>query len=260
MKRKPTFHATAFTLVEMLIALAILGVIVVLAARITGHTTSMTLHQTQFIGASAAGRALFDRLTHDLDNVVIQNGAPIITGTQNNHSRLAFLCFSRPGLANPDQRLSLVSYNMRSPAGSGPKTLFRDTKGVSWIADDYDFATLVSDGFTPSGDEGEYENVIAFNLVWLNKDNSTTQLPEATPIDLAKVCGFIVTIAVLDKTEILHSLPESTIQSLETALDTTDPATSPMTSWQEEINKLQDHRLRENIRIFQRIYYFRNEI
>lgn len=128
-----------FTLIEMLVAVAILTMLVVLVAQMVGSVATGTSSSSKHISADDEARLVFDRMTADFAGMVTRPEVNPLWVT--NRGNDAFYFYSQaPGLftntsstVNSDSQIALIGYRVTTNG------LERLGKGLGW--DDLVFAT-----------------------------------------------------------------------------------------------------------------------
>ncbi len=128
-------QARGFSLVEILVALAVLAFVLVMTAKMAGETLLVTQASGKQIDASSMGRVVLDRLGIDLSGALLNGGATILfdggssggTTDPSGNSALGFASKSRARLSfndpvDADVRGIVLGYKIRNqatPLGSG---------------------------------------------------------------------------------------------------------------------------------------------
>lgn len=254
----PTNRDRAFTLLEMLAATSVLVLIIALTSQVVGQMTTTAQYQTRQMDAvSSAGRML-DVLRRDIGCLVTQNGASLWAGEAGGNSKLAFFCSSRPTAANPGERMTRVSYNVRTASGNLVSTLCRDTRSVNWETDDYNFANVLSTDVPTDTSDAVLDGILAFNVAWLHNDGSIKQVTSNTLMDLSQLRGFTVTIATVDRVTLaaLNRAGRTDLSgTFASAFAAPADGVLPCQQWNDAVAHFKDARLRGGIRIEARTYY-----
>jgi len=117
----------AFTLIELLIAMAVLALMLVFLLQITSQTMQATKRTTQQLNSTQSARQCLDALSTDIAHAVLMGGATILTapGAGGTSPALAFLTCGRGPDSTPSRFLA-VSYKL------GNNTLTRSYKAIGW--------------------------------------------------------------------------------------------------------------------------------
>jgi len=119
----------AFTLVELLVAMAVMALLLVLLLQISSSTLQATRASRQQLEASQLSRQALDGLAADLSNVVIENGLSIFVAQDSlANTRLLFLTRSRPPNVSGGSpvRLLAVCYELQGT------TLIKRISPITW--------------------------------------------------------------------------------------------------------------------------------
>lgn len=157
--REPGAERAAFTLIEVLVATAVLAIMLVLVASLINSASQSTRTTEGRLDTASMARIAFDRIGDDLNSLVWDKQITLVVGEGNNTSpasqlsdSLAFVCNSR-GMAVPGQqvaRMMAVFYAVNHHAdnvfgfstvkgGSGddaanPLMLARGFRDIDWSA------------------------------------------------------------------------------------------------------------------------------
>lgn len=174
----------AFTLIEMLVAVAVLAVTVLLAARAVNSISAITTTASRRIETDAQVRPLFDRMSIDLVQTVKRPDVDFFAkgtalgGAMNGNDRIAFFSmvpgdYPSSGSASP---FSLISYKINSSAAAGNKAvstrLQRMARGLLMNGD-----ASANNGTSPSLTDGPiFFSPISIQSVWATTvtSNATT--------------------------------------------------------------------------------------
>lgn len=176
----------AFTLIEMLVAMAVLALITVVLAQMLSATSQTWLTGQAKANNFTKGRSMLDLLARDLQRGLYRNDLPAFPGGQ-----VAFYT-ERPGFSgttNAVRNLSWVHYNLGATTNT---ILQRADLAVPWNAAN---AVAFGTGNTPTGavPRDTAPGVVGFQIQFLYADGSmstnynTTNRPRALAIGLAVV-------------------------------------------------------------------------
>jgi prepilin-type N-terminal cleavage/methylation domain-containing protein len=119
----------AFTLVELLAALAVFALIMVLFSQTTAFVALAVTGSENQVDATEADRSALDALEHDLASAVTQQGLTVdLSQDGQNNAQLAFLtqCRGPSSTSSSDFRLMAVAYLLRG------NQLIRQVTPVLW--------------------------------------------------------------------------------------------------------------------------------
>ena len=153
LRRRPQPHS-GFTLLELLVAIAVLGLILSLMAAILQQSQKQALDSTRRTQAQATGRAVLDRIEQDIQSMAATGGATLIVGQSPDqlNDALAFLCFSASinnDATYANMRMAAVYYAIQTnpPAvtGSGDSpALIRGLGPLNWDSTNGDPMTVLA--------------------------------------------------------------------------------------------------------------------
>jgi pilin/secretion family protein with methylation motif len=132
-------RASAFTIVELLVSIAVLAVLVLVISRMFSSVLAVTTSGNKRMDADAQVRPLFDRLAVDLSQMVKRPDVDYYLKSSRNpqtgNDQIAF--FSTVGGYYPStgsqSPISVVSYRINSMSGSRSLSKFeRMAKGLVW--------------------------------------------------------------------------------------------------------------------------------
>lgn len=125
MGMRRTFSVRAFTLIELLAAMAVLALVLAFLVQLASQTMTATRSSHQQMEASQQGRIVLDSLSADLANLVAQNGLGILAKETGGNVELAFLTRSRGPKGSPTRFLA-VAYVLNG------NDLQRQTFPIDW--------------------------------------------------------------------------------------------------------------------------------
>jgi len=211
----------AFTLVEVLVALAVLSLLVLLVGQLMVNANSTITASRKRIDALGQARAVFDRMTMDFAGRLRREDVDASFEKHPGDDSMAFYSATR-GLypsqsATADTRvLSVVGYRVSRDSKGRPR-LERGARGLSWS--DMVFTPVLSgvqkQRFTtpnslPAIDVGSgpgnyqvlSDSVVRMEISYLLKADATHSSPRLAaglPADVRDISAVVVTIAVLDE-------------------------------------------------------------
>jgi prepilin-type N-terminal cleavage/methylation domain-containing protein len=133
----------AFTLVEMLVSIAVLALFVVLVSRLTTSAASTIAFSGKHMDADKAARLVFDRMTIDFARMLKRNDIDYSFQKQNGNDSLAFFCetvgfygrTNNPPSYSRRSPLSLVGYRAIQSTNSAGQVVMRFDRlsaGLGW--------------------------------------------------------------------------------------------------------------------------------
>ncbi len=262
----------AFTLVELLVAMAILTVLLLTLSRVFFSIAETTQRQARRQEATEAARSVLDRIGHDLRTLITQGGGTFLaTPSASGNDEISFLTLARPNAATSGAgalRMARIRYRVEpllEPGQSVPiPTLTRTQEPVRWLSADYDLPAVLRR--TPTAQPaGVGPGVFRFEVVWLRRDGSITRNPGGpmatggdteTLVDLAEIHGFIVSLAVSDRSRLERAASDTpALLGSFPGVPFTSTDRLPGAEWQGAIPTAQPLYIRQNVHIFQRSYY-----
>jgi prepilin-type N-terminal cleavage/methylation domain-containing protein len=176
--------AQAFTLIEMLVAVAVLAMIVVLVARAVNSVSAITSTASRRIETDTQVRPLFDRMAIDLAQMVKRPDVDFfgkgtaLGGVMNGNDRIAFFSMvpgDYPSSGSPSP-FSLISYKINSSGAVANKAIFtrlqRMARGLLMNGD-----ASANNGTSPSLIDGPiFFSPISIQSIWTTTvtSNATT--------------------------------------------------------------------------------------
>lgn len=135
MRKNP--RSRAFTLLEILIGVAILAILGLLIAQLITVTTRATRMSNVGIDAASQARLAFDRIGLDLAALVRRSDVDFVAGNSLSAGPPYPLMFlsevTSPGIASTNNRgVSLVGYQINTTADSTKPSLLRGSVPLSW--------------------------------------------------------------------------------------------------------------------------------
>jgi|GEM_PF-2704485 len=290
----PSKRSPAFTLLEILAAMAVFVLLLVLVTQISGQTMAVISASQRRVEALQSARTVLDSMGSDLANLVRRHGGVLIAGQSPSEytppsDSMAFVCASRPhaGVGNPaDVRFLAISVGVRlfenKVIGVTGEIMPMVSKGVGpvpWNGNFAHFSNAAASAANalegPAGitdiSEPLSEGVFRMEVVYLLNDGSITPNPPAlvnfastpalgpgtTAVDLSRVRAIIVAVAALDKTTLRLVADAGEFQKLAEAFPAlTELNKTPMQLWSS--TPLPDSlpkRVKENLRVLQRTFY-----
>lgn len=244
--------ARGFSLVEILVAIAVLCLILVMLSQLSSNTMQITSTSQKQMEATRQARAILDTMRDDLGNLVVQNGAAtVFAKTDGLNSKLVFVTYRRGPQGVSDQRFMAVSYALVGTQ------MVRNYAMISWKDVDLMSKAFQATSSTLSGVIAE--NILRFEVVmlldngnvvpltttgsWLVTTWNEDPVPEGffalrltgSTVDRtqSKVRALTVAVAALDGKSLL--LPNAT--NILTALIPSDTGKTPLESWNGVINQ-----------------------
>jgi prepilin-type N-terminal cleavage/methylation domain-containing protein len=274
----------AFTLVEMLTAIAVLAIVVLITASIMNSASSIVSRSDRSLNANNEARMVFDRMAMDFAAMVKRNDVYFQFSKQNGNDPFSFYSetpgfFSSGSTAPTESNLSLVSYQVM-PQTNGSYQLERLGQGCLWS--DISFTP----GTTPAITAGDFHvlgsSVFRMETAFLvSQGNNTFAITGTAPLPGAQAfqnfSAVIVAIGVLDSdseqlvgagsyASLIAALPDfSGTQTIPASSPPSAAAVDPILSvWRTRINAANfassagiPAAAAQQVHIYQRIFYLK---
>lgn len=229
----------AFTLLELMLAVAVLALLIVLVAQLINSATLTTTESRKHMDAESEARTILDRLGNDLGRMVKRSdvdcflkGGSIATATMEGNDSLFFFSetigYFSGASVTAQSPLTLVGYRINPTATPGTPgyVLERLGQALAWGdgsgAESMAFLTYAANGTTPDpastiggrwpdivdGNSDDYQaigaQVFRFEYCYLLKNGTLSNkpfIPPHTSIQGAQdILAIVVAIAILDNT------------------------------------------------------------
>ncbi len=178
-----------FSLLELLLATAILMTILVTVLGLTSSTLALTQVSTQRIDADTESRQIFNRISSDFANAVIRQDLPPVLRNAPAGDEIRFAIEAKG--YEGDRGVSMVSYRMRD------YKLERGVAGKSWVGNQLVFGGTAAPTLTDDQYEVLASQIFRFELAYLMKDGTIKSAPSN---GWDNVSAVIVGVAILDET------------------------------------------------------------
>ncbi len=220
----PIVRQRAFSLIEMLVAMAVLAVLGVIIAQAINLSSTALSRSDKDMSAIAQMRLALDRLGADLAGGVVRRDVPIHVEKLPGNDRLLFYSPVPSALPTSAPRsISRIAYRVEPAGSTNAHQLARAAVGLSWTAAENHLVTIASDspigapGFPPDDRFDILANsIFRFEVSFVSHSSAAapgmvfTNFP-ATPAEwIEKVGAIRITVAALD-TESRKMLPDGQI-------------------------------------------------
>ena len=254
---KPPAHRSAFSLIEMLVAMAVLSLLVVLLAQVISMSSdSITLNSRRMDSVNGA-RFVLDQIGEDLTARVRRSDVSHDFKKSANNDEIAF--YSEVPAHGGERKIAVVRYLVKEDATSKLPYLHRAAVGTTWTQD-YPLAFLPN--ALPSVKNSDFdilnESVLRFEFCYLKNDGLLSNIAKD---DLSDVTGIVVGVALLDKAS-RTLLSDAQIKNIQDRLSDVPDGQTPLQVWGRQLQEpafagsLPPKSVRA-LRIAQRLYYVR---
>ncbi len=196
--------AGGFTLIELIVSMAILGIIVLMALQVIDMSRNAIRISAAKSNNDTIARRVFDQIGRDLSQMVLRDDARIEFNSKAGNDQIAFLVNKR-GLSAAadvgDRPVSLISYELVHDAALGER-LLRGSLG-------YKFADKVGDALKldasqkfpaiPANNlQSVTNNIIRMEIEYLIRGNTGITREITAPATTQNLCGLVISIVTLD--------------------------------------------------------------
>lgn len=238
----------AFTLIEILVAMAVFLLIALLVVQMSDSTMLITNHSERRIGADGNALLAIDRISADLARAIVRSDLPWRVQKQSGNDRFAFFAYARA--YEPGRGISKIGYRVED------SMLQRGVQAASWDNSGPAALTFIPDGTAGIPDyleidEANFEfldpNIFRLEISFLNAEGDIVSEPayagdglvdfapsrRAEPRD--RVLALIVTVASVDERARNLIDPEE-LSGLSGKFPDAISGKSPMQTWQEYLS------------------------
>lgn len=244
-------NSRGFTMLELLVAMAVLALLMLLVIQIVGLSSSAVSGSSKKMDSVAAGRFVLDRLGADLAARLRREDAGSSFAKANGSDALVF--FSEVGGYAGPRQLAAVGYRMKE-LPDRQMQLERGVTGGNW-----------DDGFSvtpPVIEEADY-SILADSVLRMEFCFLTTkgELVSSMPADFSTVAAVVVAVATLDSAS-RQMLNLGDIAALASELPDSDDEEEPLATWEKARSDPQfgaglPARAVQGLRFYQRTFYVR---
>jgi len=245
----------AFTLLEVLVASAVLAMLMVLLAQMISATSDTIARTRRKINAAAQARLFLDRLGMDLSGLIARSDLPLEFINTTGNDSLRF--YAEASGYSGNRRVSLLAYRVQE---NNPDRYYQAERGATGA----DWTSATSPPFaatTPAAaNNADYEvlsaGVFRMEICYVQKsDGKLTHIP---PPDIADISALVVAVATMDD-ESRALLSSSQLKNLSQALPNPTEGQSPLARWQDALRQSgfassMPHKAVESIELHQRYY------
>lgn len=195
-----------FTLVEVLVSIAILTMILVMATQITISARDTSLTSQSYLDAERQAGRVYEQLHRDIESMLIRNDLPWRFEQLEGNDECAFFT-QRDGYAVgdggvTDRRISLASYRVVNGAlQRGSIGMQFGDKGASGGIED-GFLVMRKDLSPPDPPEENFQTlsdgVVRFELGFLSREEGASNTLRGLPANLEDLRAIVVTLVTID--------------------------------------------------------------
>jgi prepilin-type N-terminal cleavage/methylation domain-containing protein len=181
---------SAFTLLELLVAMAVMSLVMIAIVAITNGTASLAQGAQNRIGGNAELRTALDRLSADLDLALIRSDLPPISINPNSENATLDFHIAASGYSG-DRPISNVRYEI----SSSPQGLVRSIQGFGWSQNPVPFGTTNStiSNVTPKDEIGA--RIFRFDCQFLLNNGTFS----SNSSDIREAHALVVSLAAIDE-------------------------------------------------------------
>ncbi|MDR0534544.1 MAG: type II secretion system GspH family protein [Verrucomicrobiales bacterium] len=282
----------AFTLVEMLVAMAVFLVLAAVVMQMVFTTTQITQSQKQQMDSITEARQALDRIKLDWNSRVRRDDVMANFIKQNGNDQIQLLC-QASSYDGTRKFLSAVSYRIREQRVNADDLLYvmeRGVVGFDWQVTNTGTNTFAMPTFTSSSSKNDYEllakSVFRLEFCFMKKVKNAGDSPYTTQIgdvrednwqslglydngditslhlDSPNFSGLVVAVAVLDE-KARKILSNAQLQELaeSQALPDVNDGETPLAKWTPLITSLNNfpadipRPAAGSVRVYQRVFY-----
>ncbi len=245
----------AFSLIEVLVATAVLSLVVVLLVQIIGLSTEAIGRSKRKLDAAGQARLFLDRLGMDLSSRIARADLPMDFSSGPGNDGLRF--YTEVSGYQGQRRVSLVSFRIHEGAGDRAYQAERSAAGTDWAQVK---ALPFGETNTPVPVDSDYEvladGVFRMEISYVKKSDG--QLTNIQP-PLKDIAAIVVAVAALDENS-RKILASGDLKKLADKLPDAGENKDPITAWRQtisqpdfasDINKL---KATQSIDIYQRYF------
>lgn len=179
--------SSGFTILELLVAMAVMAMMLVLLLQITNHTMQVSKTATQQLDSTQSARQILDALSSDIAHAVLTDGSTILTQAAGGAPTLAFLTSGRGPDITPSRFLA-VSYKLENNMVS------RAYKAIGWadIPTTYSCTLYAAEAalYSPDSTSTLSTGILQFSVLAILEDGTMVSLL-APPANAAGVSGTV---------------------------------------------------------------------
>lgn len=247
----------AFTLVEMLVAMAVLVLLMGIIVQIVEMTGRSISSSSRHLDSLEQARMVFDRLQLDVSGRPRRADLPVLLSKAAGNDSLQF--YSQvEGYGGSARNFTVVGYRIQQTNTARLYQMERGALGTAWTDTPPAFLPQAS----PAIPDADYDvlagGVFRLEFCCLKTDGV---LSTTAASDLGDVAAIIVALAVLDPDSRKLTTSSSQLEALAAALPDSAAGAVPLPAWQAALFQSPPSgiptRVWQSIRIYQRAFYVR---
>jgi prepilin-type N-terminal cleavage/methylation domain-containing protein len=259
----------AFTLVELLVSLAVLSILVAILAQVVTLTSQAIDINSRKLDATGQARLFFDRLGADLAARPQRTDLGMILSNANGNDTIQFYTAANGyGAAASRRQISFVSYGIGAPpSGTGPDCLIRESDGTDWTpAGTTAVSFLAPPSFTPmalkpanSNSDVLANGIFRMEFCYLLKNGANAGTFTIALKPGEQYSAIVVGVAALDHKS-LNLLTNKEVTTLAGYFHDTQDGSTPLSDWTTAMAANGfgpgiPRRVIQDIHLFQRTFY-----
>jgi len=233
-------HREGFTLIEVLVSVAVLALLSVLLLRLVTDTQSASRPALRQMGATAQAQVALDRLALDWAALVARPDVPCQLADAGTNA-IALDFFTRVPTSGSGRKISRVSYQMATGLSPGLKRASKEADwGAAFMGESAGGVAMTFSDL-PVGLQlaaSDYDllapGTLRMAVRFLRRDTGgVTQNPPTKngTVDFDQLAGVLVTLVTLDD-QTVKPLTAAERQSLSAAFPDVPDGTLPLSSWE----------------------------
>jgi len=246
----PNLGFRGFTLIEVLVASAILAVMLVVFLSVSNYASQAWKGSQEKMEEFSTARVVMNRIRADLESIIIRQDLPLFP-----NNAMGFMTVKRGVSSDANTRqLSYVEY-----AANSSNQIVRSSRAYLLTGDVPPFSTNSSIPAPTTTDINPLASgVIGFQSVFLNKDGTWSTNFNSTNSVAVRVSLLVVSSDGLKYLQNAGRLSAVTAAMALTSADITNSTNSPEGIWNDRIGPGMDSKTARSLRAFERLFFLPN--